>query len=131
MAEVYGVTPSIRVRDVPRAFRFYTETLGFDVRRGGPDDDNISLTRGNASLMLEGAGNFYSDAYNKAIQERLGTPSANAFYMEATDLDALNERVMKAGAKIIDPLAARQWGQREFTVEDPEGNWLTFWEALK
>ena len=30
--------------------------------------------------------------------------------------------------KIVDPLADRPWGQAEFTVEDPTGNWLTFWK---
>jgi uncharacterized glyoxalase superfamily protein PhnB len=37
----------------------------------------------------------------------------------------------KAGATIIDPLADREWGQTEFTVEDPEGNWLTFWRVKR
>jgi len=49
--------------------------------------------------------------------------------MEASDLDAFYARLQAAeGARIIDPLASRPWGQDEFTVEDPDGNWLTFWE---
>lgn len=79
--------------------------------------------------MIEAAGTFYSDAYNAAIRERLGTPSASALYIEAPDLDALYARVQAAGVKVVDPVAARDWGQREFTIEDPEGTWLTFWQA--
>ena len=47
--------------------------------------------------------------------------------MEASDLAAFYARLVAAGARIVDPLATRPWGQDEFTVEDHEGNWLTFW----
>ena len=126
----YGVTPSIRVQDMPRAFAFYEGTLGFELLRGGPDDENVSLGRGPGRLMLEAPGSFYSRRYNDAIRARVGTPSAIALYIEADDLAELYTRVSEAGADIVDPLADRPWGQAEFTVADPEGNWLTFWKAL-
>jgi uncharacterized glyoxalase superfamily protein PhnB len=48
--------------------------------------------------------------------------------MEASDLAAFYSRLKAAAvARIIDPLARRPWGQDEFTVEDHDGNWLTFW----
>jgi catechol 2,3-dioxygenase-like lactoylglutathione lyase family enzyme len=128
-AAMPGVIPSVRVADLPEAIRFYTEVLGFALRRGGPDEDNVSVERGDASLMLERPASFYSAGYNQAIRDRLGTPSAMALYIEANDLDDLHGRA-QAGAKVVDPLADREWGQREFTVEDPAGNWLTFWQAL-
>ena len=51
-----------------------------------------------------------------------------ALYIEADDLAAFHARLKASGARIIDPLAERPWGQEEFTVEDDEGNWLTFWK---
>lgn len=126
----YGVTPSIRVQDIARALSFYEGTLGFDVLRGGPDDGNVSLGRGAARLMLETPGSFYAPAYNEAIRARTGTPSAMALYMEADDLADLYGRLAAAGLPIVDPLADRDWGQAEFTVADPEGNWLTFYKPL-
>ena len=51
-----------------------------------------------------------------------------ALYIEASDLLAFHSRLEAAGARIVDPLAERPWGQQEFTVEDHEGNWLTFWK---
>jgi uncharacterized glyoxalase superfamily protein PhnB len=125
----YGVIPSIRVTDVRSMLDFYTRTLGFELLRGGPDETNNSLKRGDAQLMIEAAGQFYAPEYNAAIRERLGGKSAVAFYIEATDLDELYAAAQSAGAKILDPLAARDWGQSEFTIEDPEGHWLTFWKA--
>ncbi len=125
----YGVIPSIRVRDVKQALDFYQSTLGFTLARGGPDEDNSSLDRGDAHIMIESPTAFYSDAYNAAIRERMGGRSPGALYIEATDLDELHDSVKAAGGNVIDPLAERPWGQSEFTVEDPEGNWLTFWKA--
>ena len=49
--------------------------------------------------------------------------------MEASDLATFYARLEAAGGtRIIDPLATRPWGQDEFTVEDLDGNWLTFWK---
>jgi len=71
------------------------------------------------------------EEYNAAIRERLGTPSSIALYMEASDLAGFYSRLEAAGVRIVDPLAARPWGQDEFTVEDHEGNWLTFWMKVE
>ncbi len=127
MAE-WGVIPSIRVRDMAEALAFYRGTLGFTLDRGGDEATNVSLTREHAHVMIETAADHYGDEYNAAIRERLATPSAIALYMEASDLAAFYARLEAAGTRIIDPLAARPWGQDEFTVEDPDGNWLTFWK---
>jgi len=125
----WGVIPSIRVRDMAAALAFYRGTLGFTLDSGGDEATNSSLTRERAHVMIETAADHFGDEYNAAIKERLGTPSSIALYMEASDLDALYARLQAAeGARIIDPLASRPWRQDEFTVEDPDGNWLTFWK---
>jgi catechol 2,3-dioxygenase-like lactoylglutathione lyase family enzyme len=124
----WGVIPAIRVPDVAGALAFYRDVLGFDVERDDPQ--NSVVTRGDARLMVEPAGEHYSEGYNVRIRERLGARSPNALYIEAPDLDELDRRLRAAGATVVDPLAARPWGQRELTVEDPSGNWLTFWTSL-
>ena len=126
----WGVIPSIRVRDMKQSLDFYQSRLGFNVARGGPDDDNVSMDRGDAHIMLEVPTVFYSPGYNDAIRQRIGSPSPGSLYIEAGDLDELHDSLTAAGTPIIDPLAERPWGQREFTVADPDGNWLTFWKAL-
>ena len=124
----WGVVPSIRVRDMAEALDFYVGRLGFSTERESAEEGNVSISRGDARLMLETTADFYGDAYNAAIRERLGSVSPNALYMEAEDLDELSRALQEGGAKIVDPLADRPWGQAEFTVEDPAGNWLTFWK---
>lgn len=126
----FGVIPSLRFKDLPAAITFYTRTLGFTLDRGDPSEPNVAITRGDARLMLESAAAFYSSGYNAAIEQRLGSNAPNSLYIEAEDLDELHAMATNANVPILDPLADRPWGQREFTVADPEGNWLTFWQAL-
>jgi uncharacterized glyoxalase superfamily protein PhnB len=112
-----------------RSLAFYVDDLGFTLVRGGPSDDNCAIARGDGRLMIERSAPLFSDEYNKAIRSRLGAASAVALYIEAADLEALYDRVQGSGAIVRDPLAPRPWGQTEFTVEDPDGTWLTFWRA--
>jgi uncharacterized glyoxalase superfamily protein PhnB len=109
---------------------FYTDALGFQLRRGSATEDHVSLEHDGDSLMLERPADFYSAAYNEAIEKRMGTPSPHAIYIEHPELEKLHSSLLGKGFSIIDPLADRPWGQAEFTVADPEGNWLTFWKAL-
>ena len=125
----YGVIPALRVRNMSEALAFYLGPLEFTLERGGENESNSALVRGDARLMLETAADHYGEEYNAAIRERLGSPSSTALYIEASELAAFQARLKAAGARIVDPLADRSWGQAEFTVEDPEGNWLTFWSA--
>ena len=120
---------SLRVRDMAKALAFYLGPLEFTLKRGGDAESNCVVTRGDADLMLETAADHYADEYNAAIRKRLGSQSSAALYIESSDLAGFQARLKAAGARIIDPLAERPWGQSEFTVEDHEGNWLAFWQA--
>lgn len=108
----------------------YTGALGFAVERGNADEGNVAIARGDNRLMLEGTGAFYGDEYNAAIGARLGSRNAGALYVKAADLDELYAAVQEAGLRVVDPVGDRPWGQTEFTVEDHEGNWLSFWRRL-
>ena len=121
---------TIRVRDMAKAIAFYTGPLEFKLDRGGASEGNSAVSRGEARLMLETAEDFYGDEYNAAIRSRLGSPSCSALYIESSDLAGFQARLRAAGVRIIDPLAERPWGQSEFTVEDHEGNWLSFWAVV-
>ena len=120
---------SLRVRDMAKALGFYLGPLEFKLKRGGEAETNCVVSRGDAELMLETAADHYGDEYNAAIRKRLGSLSSAAIYIEASDLAGFQARLEAAGARIIDPLKERPWGQSEFTVEDHEGNWLAFWQA--
>ena len=124
-----GVTPTIRVRNMAEALAFYLGPLEFSLDRGGESESNSAVSRGDARVMLETVAELYGNEYNAAIRQRLGSPSSISLYIEASDLADFHSRLQAAGARIIDPLADRPWGQAEFTVEDHEGNWLSFWKT--
>lgn len=124
-----GVVPSIRVRNMAEALAFYLGPLEFTLERGGEREANSAVCRGDARLMLETPGDHYGDEYNAAIRDRMGSPSPSSLYIEASDLAGFQGRLQAARVRIVDPLAKRPWGQVEFTVEDHEGNWLSFWSA--
>ena len=125
----WGVIPTIRVRDMAEALAFYLGPLEFTLDRGGDEAVNSAVSRGDARLMLETAADVYGEEYNAAIRQRLGSPSSSSLYIEAADLEDFHSRLRAAGARVVDPLANRPWGQAEFTVEDHDGNWLSFWKA--
>jgi uncharacterized glyoxalase superfamily protein PhnB len=125
----YMVIPTIRVKEMAEALDFYENVLEFKLERGGPAEVNSSISRGDARMMIEVPSDMYSEGYNTAISQRMGTTSPMALYMEAPDLEDFYVRLTDAGVKIVDPLADRPWGQSEFTIEDLAGNWLTFWKA--
>jgi len=47
------------------------------------------------------------------------------------DADGLHSRLSEAGVVPTDPLADRPWGHRSFTIEDPSGLPLTFFEVVE
>ena len=125
------LVPAFRVPDMAAAIEFYRDRLGFTVERGGPEDGNVALSFGDARIMLDSVPtDYYSASYNEAIAKRMGAAASTAFYIESPHLDAQYERLEKGGIEIVDPIADRPWGQREFTVADPHGHWLSFWRAL-
>jgi uncharacterized glyoxalase superfamily protein PhnB len=126
-----SLVPAIRVPNMAAAIEFYRDRLGFTVERGSPEDGNVALSFGDARIMLDSVPtDYYSASYNEAIAKRIGDAAPTAIYIESPELNAHYERLEKGGIEIVDPIADRPWGQREFTVADPLGNWLSFWRAL-
>jgi uncharacterized glyoxalase superfamily protein PhnB len=125
----YAVIPTIRVTDMTEALDFYGNVLEFKLERGGPNEVNSSIIRGNAQMMIEVPTDLYGEVYNAAIAKRMGSTSPMALYIEVPDLKDFYHRLIHEDVKIVDPLAERPWGQAEFTIEDLAGNWLTFWTA--
>src|SRR5688572_30007235 len=70
----WGVIPTIRVQDMAEALAFYLGPLEFTLERGGGEEINSAVSRGDARLMLEMAADVYGEEYNGAIRQRLGSP---------------------------------------------------------
>ena len=114
----------IRVRDLARARRFYTEGLGLrSVRSGRMAAGGLweELEDPTTHVLLE--LNFYPDdpPYREGDElDHLG------FHVD--DLSATVERLVRLGAKVRIP-AFEDAGMRLAFVSDPDGVWIELFEG--
>jgi len=112
------VTPILPVGDLAAAITFYRDVLGFQVAwQWGTPPAIASVCRDGVELMLEVHG---PDA--PACAARL--------YVAMTDVDAWYAAVTRAGAKVLVPLARREYGMKDCRIADPDGNELSFGEHV-
>ena len=119
--EVYAY---LRVHDTAQAIDFYTRAFGakelFRLTEPGGRIGHAEITLGPVTLML-------SDEYPEFDirgPRSIGGTSVT-LHIHATDVDALFERAVSAGATPLRPPQDQFYGERSGTVRDPFGHeWL-------
>jgi uncharacterized glyoxalase superfamily protein PhnB len=115
-------TPSLVVRSVADAVRFYTQAFGFkhDFSMPGPDGStaHVQMTFFGGRIMFSPEGAFGATNRTPAT---LGIEPAMQAYVYCPDVDALAAQAAAAGAKILMPPADMFWGDRMLHLEDPDG----------
>jgi PhnB protein len=51
-------------------------------------------------------------------------------YLEVSDVDAYHDQLKKQGVKVTSPLTDQWWGDRTFTVMDPFGYQIWFFQNV-
>jgi len=89
------------------------------VRRPGPDGGvaHAALTIGGAMVMLEGE---WPTLASRAPQPDGSSPVVLYVYVE--DVDAVVERALAAGARVLLPVKDQFWGDRTGRIVDPAGH---------
>ncbi len=123
-----AVMPIITVDSADEVHKFYTEKLGFTRVMGvvGKDGqfDFVTVVLGGARIMFA------------RPQERIdGTGPAAAgrpvdIYLEVDDVEAYHHQLKTRGVKIATPLTTQWWGDRTFTVLDPYGYQIWFYQTV-
>jgi PhnB protein len=120
-AGYHTVTPYLACGDGDAAIEFYKKAFGAaeKVRMPGPDGKvgHAEISIGDSRIMLTGeyaAMNFLSPS------SRGGTTVHIHLYVK--DADALTERAVKAGAKLVRKVEDQFYGDRMGTVQDPFGH---------
>ncbi len=106
---IFGrVAPTIPVRNIDHALRFYRDVLGFDVAFTNGDPVLFAVIKqGNAELHL-------------GVQPgKAGTTHA---HLMVDDLDGILDALRQAGIPIRQPPTVQPWGLRDLVVADPDGN---------
>jgi predicted enzyme related to lactoylglutathione lyase len=112
------IVPVLPVKNLARAMDFY-RLLGFSAHPYQDGDGYAFLTRDGLEIHLS-QSDMLIDNQN---------PSGVYFYLAAAA--ALEAEFRAAGAKILSPLAPREWKMNEFVLSsDPDGNLLRFGEDI-
>lgn len=115
------ITPHLVVDGAAEAIEFYRKAFGAEetLRMPGPDGKlmHAELKIGDSALMLNDPFPEYGAVGPKAIG---GSPVTIHLYVN--DVDALWDRAIKAGVKVLMPLMDAFWGDRYGLVEDPYGH---------
>jgi PhnB protein len=120
--------PMISVDSVDQARNFYVEKLGFSHLMGmlGKDGqlDFCTVTLGGAKIMLmraqtPGAGT-----------EATTTKQPVEIYLEVSDVNSYHDELAGKGIEVTTPLTDQWWGDRTFTVMDPFGYQIWFFQTV-
>jgi PhnB protein len=120
----HTVTPYLIVKDAARALDFYRKAFGARelMRFPGPGGKvlHAEIKIGDSPIML---ADECPEMSARSPQALGGTPVGIALYVE--DVDAVFNRAVAAGAKVLKPVQDQFYGDRSGTVTDPFGHQWT------
>jgi uncharacterized glyoxalase superfamily protein PhnB len=128
------VFPALRYADPRAAIDFLERAFGFELRMavdgGGGEIAHAELTLGAGMIMLGADRPAEGHDYSAVAPG----PGSGATYVVVDDTDHHYEQAVAAGAEILIDLHDSDYGSREYTAGDPEGNVWTFgtyqpWQA--
>jgi lactoylglutathione lyase len=127
--QIKKLTPNLVVRNVEASLKFYREVLGLEPAITVPEESPyVFASVSNGSVEI-----FFNDQKTVAAEypKLAATIGASlTLYMEVDSLQAVLDRVQKAGAKISMPVTDQFYGMREFAVEDEDGYTITVAQRL-
>lgn len=110
-----GAAPVFVVQDVAASVQHYCAVLGFEaVFTYGEPVFYGGVERGDVTIHFQAA----------RVTTRM--PGQGAINIFVTEVDALYATLTANGARLLNAPADRAYGMRDFDVDDPDGNRLTF-----
>jgi len=117
---------AITANDFPKSLVFYRDVMGFHVERFYERDGKqvgASIVAGDARISLN------QDDWKKGKDRPKGL-GMRIYLYTSQDVDAVANRIRKAGGTLDDEPTDRPWGVRSFSVTDPDGFGITIAKPL-
>jgi catechol 2,3-dioxygenase-like lactoylglutathione lyase family enzyme len=116
------------VHDPDQALSFYRDTLGLEQRNDVNKGDFRWITVGAGSqpgvaIVLTNYLNG-SPADSEAVAALVAKGALNGVHFHSDDLDASFDKLVTAGAEIVQEPTDQPWGTRDCAVRDPSGNMI-------
>ena len=124
------IHPILAVEDVDRSIAFYTQQLDFkeDFCLEGPDGQSAFAF---VSLGEQTDGNAIG-LNREPLAGPAGQGVAFMIYLPAVlDIDDYYEAVRGRGVAIEAEIASQYWGDRSFSVKDPDGYYLSLSQPVE
>jgi uncharacterized glyoxalase superfamily protein PhnB len=122
--ELPDIYPGLRYRDAAAAVDWLCDAFGFERHEVHADDDgavvHAELRFGNGMVMLG------AERPTDAARWLGGRAGGGWAYVVVRDADAHYARARAAGAEIVSELTDQEYGSRDYTARDPEGNLWSF-----
>ncbi|HEY2506612.1 MAG TPA: VOC family protein [Streptosporangiaceae bacterium] len=118
------VWPTLQARDARGLIRFLVDALGFEevvVYAEGDRVDHAELAWPAGGGIMLGSAREPGDGHDWAL-----TPGSFGAYVVTDEPDALFARASAAGAEVVNGLHDTDYGSRDFSIRDPEGNRWSF-----
>jgi len=120
------ILPILDVADVDASVTFYTKKLGFAHGFSMPGDN------GKSSFAMVNLGPATIGLTLNPATENCGSGVETMIYLpDDTDLDQFYAQVQARGVAITSEIADQYWGDRTFSLRDPDNYSLTFCKTVK
>jgi uncharacterized glyoxalase superfamily protein PhnB len=122
-SQIHSTVPVVSTDDIAKSLAYYQDVLGFavDFQYGDPPV-YAGVNSGAAEIYFT-----HSPDFVKLVADRALHPD---IFIWVTNADYYFNLHVKNGAEIIEPIADRPWGARQYVVRDPNGYHLKFAQPL-
>lgn len=119
-----NIYPALRYKDAPAAIDWLCRAFGFT--RNAVHDGEGGIIE-HAELSYEGGMVMLGSERTTDEERGFGMHAGQGWlYVVVDDPDAHHVRAKAAGANIIRELADQDYGSRDYSARDPEGNLWSF-----
>lgn len=113
VAQWLHVLPRLPVSDMDRSLAYYQDALGLRLAWRTVDGGLAALSSGGVEILL------------LVPWTHEGPVPAQSAYIYVADPDAMCAACREAGGDVVEPVASRAHGMRDFVVRDPDGHRFT------